>query len=173
MDNITIAAIAAVDAYTCSFQNKKRQVKEVSRQRLFSHIIFCVAEITVCILCCILYINIHTWDYHVQNCSAAVLGSVVPWCNGQHSGLWIQRSEFKSRRDLYLEDMTHRVLSVQTRYSDTNRHISKFVFETIWRIWGVNRSWCCSLDLKVPQSKVQWYCQEQWNAHGSRYGWRL
>ena len=24
----------------------------------------------------------------------------VPWCNGQHSGLWIQRSEFKSRRNL-------------------------------------------------------------------------
>ena len=24
----------------------------------------------------------------------------APWCNGQHSGLWIQRSEFKSRWDL-------------------------------------------------------------------------
>ena len=25
----------------------------------------------------------------------------VPWCNGQHSGLWIQWSEFKSRWDLH------------------------------------------------------------------------
>ena len=24
----------------------------------------------------------------------------VPWCNGEHSGLWIQRSEFKSRWNL-------------------------------------------------------------------------
>ena len=25
---------------------------------------------------------------------------LVPWCNGEHFGLWIQESEFKSRRDL-------------------------------------------------------------------------
>ena len=47
----------------------------------------------ICISCLIL-----RWSWIVSS-------TVVPWCNGQHFGLWIQWSEFKSRWDLLFYDI--------------------------------------------------------------------
>ena len=67
----------------------------------FIIIIIIIIIIMIMIIIIIVICLMSTW--WTDQTRHSLISLPAPWCNGQHSGLWIQRSEFKSRWDLYFK----------------------------------------------------------------------